>query len=529
MNASAGIHKKRLLHFLLIAIIAFGIYANSIPNNFAFDEPVLIINNQAVHGLSLKHMEAVFTSVPNGLEYLPIRDISYMLDYDLWGLAPFGYHLLNVIIYAASCLALYWALLLLFEALGTGQEGFLAFIAALLFAAHPAHVESVAGVAQRKDVLSGLFFFLGMGFYLKSGVKKSAVSYTLSLLFCVLALLSKTTAIVFPAAIAFIEFWKSGGGEKTPWRKATLRLLPFFIVTGGIAVLNFIVAARAGVVGAPASLSSKIPLSLAASVEYIKILIVPYPLTLWHDDMLKISPILSLSGALRLAFLLAILILVLIFRKRAPAPTFGGALMLVSLLPVIGLIRQPAAVAERYLFISSAGFCIAAAWALGNAARRKAGVLLLAAVLLAYSAITFERNFDWKTGSTLAEAGLRVNPRSARLNYFLGNIEFQNGRYADAMDRFNTAGRLDPHYGFAAPFFKSLYLYNRGMCRDALQPLTGLDQLGFSDVYCLRGKIYACLGENVQARAEAQKALDARRTIGYFFRPDALALLGSTH
>ncbi|MDA8173537.1 MAG: hypothetical protein M0018_02980, partial [Nitrospiraceae bacterium] len=457
-----------------------------------------------------------------------------MIDYDLWGLAPFGYHLTNVLVYVASCLAFYWAVLLLLTRWRAGQEG-LALIAALLFATHPAHVESVAGIAQTKDVLSGLFFFLAMGFYLKSAMGKNGKAYyALSLASCLLALLSKTTAIVFPAAIAFIEIWGFSGGQKSSWRKPVFRLVPFFIVTLAIAALNFIVASKAGVVAPPSSIASRIPVFLAAIVEYLKILVVPYPLTLWHDDMLKPSSIISALGGLRLSLLLAIVALALVFRKKAPAPTFGAALTLASLLPVSGLIDQPAAVAERYLFIPSAGFCIAAAWAIGkimDLAAEKKGVLRRAAplplicLLLAYSYISFERNFDWKAGSTLAEAGLRVNPNSARLNYFLGNIYFQNGRYGHAMGRFAAAGRLDPRYNFATPFFDALYLYNRGMCGDALRSISALDMLEISDVYCLQGKIYACLGQKQQAMASARQALAARRTIGFFFRQDALALL----
>ncbi|OGL48061.1 MAG: hypothetical protein A3C43_02530 [Candidatus Schekmanbacteria bacterium RIFCSPHIGHO2_02_FULL_38_11] len=144
--------QNKMLHIILLTAVTFLIYANSLQNDFTnWDDQELIINNARIKSLSAKNIFDIFTS-PTGADYLPFKEISYAIDYRIWKLNPFGYRLANMVLYAGNVILVYLIINFLFK------DSVAALIASICFSAHPVHIESVAWLSARKDVLSGVFF-----------------------------------------------------------------------------------------------------------------------------------------------------------------------------------------------------------------------------------------------------------------------------------------------------------------------------------------------------------------------------------
>lgn len=514
---------NRRLHLIIITLVTFVVYSNTLPNKFNFDDPTILLNNPATHGLSLKNIKDVFTSLPNGVEYLPLRDLTYMIDYELLGLNPFGYHLSNIIYYLVTCIILYLFLSkLLFRWVSAFQ--IIAFLSTLLFAVHPVHVESVGGIAQRKDLISGLFFFLSLYCFLLYKDKGRVWFYVLSILSCGLSLLGKSTAIVLPIMILSLEFVYLREKTDNPLKRV-FNLIPFFIISFIISTANFFIVKNAGIIlpFTSSTIIERIPTALKAIFKYLRILAIPYPLSVRHEfqpskDIFEILPILSLIG------FLALLYLIIRWRQRSPLISLSLTWYLLSLLPVIGLIPTSTIIAERYLFLPSVGFCIVLSYVLFKGLYNRVNIFITVFVTLAilFSAISFERNFDWKNMKTLMKADLKKNPTSYILNLSLGKLFFENADYAEAMIYLTKAKEIKPR-AMDYEFYLTYYLYKKKQYKEALSFLKGmrLNEAEIVDIHYLLGIIYEAMADYENAKASYLKALKSKISIGVFSKKSA--------
>ncbi|MDA1001091.1 MAG: glycosyltransferase family 39 protein [bacterium] len=206
---------SRALGLLLIAgtILA---YLSALGAGYIWDDPEYLTANPLVQGglAGLGRIWIPFETV----QYYPLVFSAFWAEHALWGLAPFGYHLVNVLLHAGSAL-LVWRILL-----RLGVPG--AWLAAAIFAVHPVHVESVAWVTERKNVLSGLFYLLALRQYLIFDEESENKDWALSLLFFLFALLSKTVTASLPVAILIVLWMRGRSIEK----ETILRVLPFFLL-----------------------------------------------------------------------------------------------------------------------------------------------------------------------------------------------------------------------------------------------------------------------------------------------------------
>jgi protein O-mannosyl-transferase len=435
---------------ITIVLVAAAVSASSLVNGFNIDDGPLLLENKAVHGVSLENIKAVLSSVPNGLEFLPVRDLTYMLDHQVWGLDPFGYHLSNLIWYAACCAILYLFLVRLL-APWTDQSASIAFIAALLFTVHPVHVESMAGIAQRKDLVSGFLFFWSLLMYLRFRESGARRQYAFSLVLFFLALLAKGTVLVLPLVIVLIDYLDSR--TRPSLKRVFLSALPFFLISAAATLAQSALLQQGGVInqnylGFGHGYEKRIFSSFRAVMYYLRLLVFPSPLTILHtfrfsQRLLELPVLLSIAGTG------IILVSAFRWRKTTPALSFALSWFLVLLLPVIGLIPIATVIAERYLFLPSAAFCLAAAVMV----RRGAGSILgkfsycvLVLVVVAFMAVSVNRAGDWKDALTLYEAGIKTNPESPRLRWLAGREHFTSRRYPEAFERFGEARLLDPQY-----------------------------------------------------------------------------------
>ena len=492
---------RKFKNLLLLALLTVAVYANSLPNSFSLDDPNFVVNNKAVHGFSLANIKAVFTSVPNGVEYLPVKDLTYMLDYSIWKLDPLGYHISNLVFYLLGIILFY----LFLEEILPGQA---AFLAALIYAVHPGHVESVACVAQRKDLVSGALYFTALLLYAKNMKAGGKGRYMASLLLLAPAMLSKMTAVMMPVSVLLLE---SFFGDR-PLKKRLLRAAPFFALSAALAVLGIFVAKSTKVYIPGAGLSQRIPGAFEAVWVYLKILVFPYPLKVWYKfsmpgGFLEPLPALAVLGAGGLVAL------VFFMRKKYKAVSFGMAWMLASMVPVAGLFPTSVVITERYLFLPSAGFCLALGWTIYRllANRKAALAVVCAALVTVFAAISFERNLDWRNDITLFTADLGHSPDLNKTYFCLGRQYCLGGDFSNGLKYLHEYKKLAPDT-YEYEFFTAYYLFRRGDYDLSLNMLKDIEshyKEDVSDVDFLYGRMYQLKGERDKAQEYYLRAYNA--------------------
>lgn len=550
------------LHLLILLGCGVLVYANSLGNDFNIDDKILLLSNPVVHGLSPDNLVRIFTTVANGLEYLPIRDLTYALDYQFWGTAPFGYHLANLLYFLLTCCVFYLLLRKLLPLLGEAAA-VVPLLAALLFVAHPVHVESVAGIAQRKDLVSGLLFLLSLYGYLVFR-ERGRWRFLAGALVCyLLALLAKATVICLPLLLPVLEYVcrqplpaasdspaaaagvepAAPGAAVGPERFVPLGLpaiaaiLAVFVLVSGVYYqLQTVILTKARILAAgagAADLFSTVNTALHAVLFYLMKLTMPYPLNFIHPFVASASPV-ELPG------LLGLLVVVLFIgglwscRRRSRAVVLAGSWLLVCLLPVIGLLktRAPYVVAERYLFLASMGYCllvVQAGWLLARRSRRWQQLLtgLFCVALVGFGGVAAARNLAWKNAITLLEANIRSfpatpDPRLDPLRVFLAmNVGIEYYRFqqdAAAAQSFAYVAALNPSLAIYGQLFEALRSYERQdypRLMQQLDDITAADKQNIYEINLLYGNLYAALGDAGRSRDWYRKAQQSRRALGF--------------
>ena len=214
----------------LILVITFMAFAPCLQNSFvdSWDDNTYVRKNVLIRDLSWRNVTTVFSTFILAT-YLPVTMLTYMVDYQLVGLKPFGYHLTNLILHLLNCLLVFWLIGLL------SRNILVSFITAILFGVHPIHVESVAWISERKDVLYAAFFLLSMICYCYySRTLKTGKAYWLAVLFFVLSLLSKAMAVTLPFLLLLMDYFR---GRKFD-RRMILDKIPFLVLALGFGLLG---------------------------------------------------------------------------------------------------------------------------------------------------------------------------------------------------------------------------------------------------------------------------------------------------
>jgi hypothetical protein len=434
--------KRLAWQALLLAAVAALIYANALSNDFVFDDLVTFRQDRNIRSLST--VPRIFTT-PEG-SFRPVRNASFALDYALSGDEPWGYHLCNIA-YHAACAFL--VLLLLRRLTGSGRA---ALIGALLFCVHPVHTESVAYVSGRRDVLTALFFLLGLLAYLRYRRRGQARWILAALGSWLLALGAKEMAITLPAVVFLHDLVLD--------RAALRRHAPIYAVGGAL-----VVAAAAWILLSEHRVASGFHGGDAVR-HYATI-----PRLLVHDLSLLVAPVHLLADYSFEAFplshgftdvrtLVAVAMLLIVGgiavaeRRRAPLVTFGIGWFFVTIAPVSQLVPYHELAAEHWLYLPSVGFCLVVGWGVEALARRfgtRPVLGILAVVLVAFGARTMVRNLDWKDEETLWRVTAEAAPGCARAQRNLGAMLARRRRWGEAEARLRASLAIQPEqvYGRA--------------------------------------------------------------------------------
>lgn len=446
-----GLHWR--LHYtiaLCLAVTTALLYANVAGHEFLnFDDLKDVAENprfavEATPGALLSHFYE-----PSGASWLPIYSISLHIDHALYGPNPAAFLLTNLAIHIAA------ALLLLLVLTKMTREIWPSAFVAFVFALHPLHVESVAWITERKDVLAGFFWMLGFvcyAHYLAAG--RSRVWYTLLLGCYALGLMSKSSLVTFPFVLLLLDFWPL---RRLPGslRTALLEKLPLFTLSLAASVVTYMTQYAAGQmqVGKRLSLTARTTNALESYLFYIVDAIWPrglaplYPHPYTHADPTGAD--LALAAGIA-SVLVAVTALALMAWRARPFLAVGWLWYLLTLAPMIGIVQVGLqARADRYMYIPLTGLAIALAWGVSDLARgsqrRQRIAIAAGAVALAVLAVVSRGQIDhWKDTFTLYERAVAVTENNGYAHEMLGYEYAAIGRNRDAAEHFEEAARVNP-------------------------------------------------------------------------------------
>jgi protein O-mannosyl-transferase len=429
---------KFAICFALIAI-TFAVFEQTLGHEFVnYDDPIYVSENPRIHeGLNGQSVAWAFTH-SHSHNWHPLTTMSHMLDWQMFGAKAGLHHLLNVFLHCANAVLLF----LLLQQL-TGSMWRSAFVAGV-FAIHPLHVESVAWVAERKDVLSGFFFFLTLIAYVAYARKPNIGRYLMMSILFACGLMSKPMLVTLPAILLLLDYWPLNRFEKLSATKLVIEKVPLLILSIGSAVATLI-AQRGDIVQI-----SHLPLSWRATNALSVYLIYVWQM-IWPAKLATIYPhpgrlpIWEAVGAAALLGLMTIAVVVL--RKRRPYLVTGWFWYLVMLVPVIGLVQVGSqAHADRYTYLPQIGLYIAITWAVvGSFPYRREVLAAAGSIVIALFAwrAAIQTSY-WHDTERLWNRTFAVTGRNDIVHFNYGQFLLKTHRLDEAISQFEIVLATHP-------------------------------------------------------------------------------------
>jgi tetratricopeptide (TPR) repeat protein len=512
--------KQILIVYVVLAVVTFAVFWQVNHYDFISDDfqYVAAAQAEARNGITLDAFHWALGTKYIGL-WNPLIWLSFMFDYQLFGLNAGGYHVANLILHILSTLLLFW----LFNRM-TGALWRSAFVAAL-FAFHPLHVESVAWIAERKDTLSAFFWILTLCLYVYYTEKPFIRRYLPVLLCFACALMSKPMVITLPIVMILIDYWPLGrfefketesvlkglASEKGPlW--LLCEKIPFFMLSMIFLIFQFY--AKFNGTGRYYSLYSRIANATVSFVTYLERTFWPCDLASFYPFLDQL-PIWQVVGAAILIIVISVAVIIMI--KRLPYLFVGYLWYVITIMPAIGIIQvadYPCSMANRYYYLPSIGIFIMLAWGIPYLIKsekiRKKILFPTAIVYLTILAVlTWQQCGYWKNNTTLFNHDLQVTRDNYPAHYQLGLDLFKKGNYQEAINSYNKAIRIAPDYFYA--YLNRGYAYAKlGQYQLAIDDFNEAIRLRWYDIDAYNNLVYVYLmqGNNKLGCSEAQKACE---------------------
>jgi len=437
--------------WIALALIALSVFIYSrvgMHNFVAWDDPNYVSENRHVTGGLTAHGIGWALTTGHGGYWIPLTWLSYMLTVELFGTAAGPQLLINAVLHILNALLLFG----LFHAM-TGARGRSAFVAAL-FAAHPLHVESVAWVTERKDVLSTLFGLLALWTYFQFTVRRSPYRYVATLLFFALSLMAKPMLLTLPFVMLLLDYWplrRLPPAAEAPLPRALMPLvrekLPMFAMVLASAMITFLTQKGVGAVSVNMPLDARLANALVSYWAYIGKCFWPLSLSAFYPWTNQLSvPMAIGSGVL----LVAVSILVIRVAPALPYLAVGWFWYLGTLVPVIGLIQVGSqAMADRFTYFPLTGLFLIVAWGgadiFAHVHQRKILLPAAAGIVILGCAVTARAQVDtWRDTIALWTHALDVNERNGLAQYMLGEALLKQGNFEEAIPHYAMALRVRP-------------------------------------------------------------------------------------
>lgn len=456
-----------LLVCLFLGLITLAVYWQVTNNEFVnYDDMLFVTNNPHVQaGLTRESITFILTNPEDASRRLTM--LSHMLDFELFGLNAGLHHLTSLILHIANAMLLFIALNRM-----TGARWRSSFVAAL-FALHPFNVESVAWVAERRNVLSTFFWILTMLTYVRYAKRPGLGRYLVVLLCFGLGLTSKSMLVTLPFVLLLLDYWplkRFQFGQSGGWR-LILEKVPLLALSAASCLITLHVVISKGTIGSLSSypLTVRIANALVSYIAYIAKTVWPFDLTFLYPYPNRI-PLWQVAGACLLIG--SVFLLIIRSVRRRPYLFVGWLWYIGTLVPVIGLVQIGLqAMADRYAYVPLIGLFIMIAWGVPELVAqlryKKTWLSLIAATLVSILATaTLLQVRYWKNSITLFEHALHVTTNNYVIHYGLGLMLASQGETHDGINHFYEALRINPD--FAEPHKElGIALANQGKMPEA--------------------------------------------------------------
>lgn len=511
-------------HILIMALLIFTVYFNSINNGFVADDNAFVKDNISIRNLNnfalfFYETDTVATSKPEWgtLIYRPLRTLSFAFDYYLYGINATGYHLTNLILYIMVCISLYFLIFQLFD------HPLTAFLGALLFGIHPLHVEAVSWIASRADIIGLLFLNLSLVTYVYyrkySNLKKY---FFLSLSFSFIAYLGKETMVCLPGIIILYDYATQNKksllsmvrSNFTPW-------VCFALVCAIYLVLRFSITGKMDTAqewwgGSP---WSNFLMMAKATAVYLRLLIFPFKLNI-HYVIEPVSTIFNLKVLFSLSIIALSFALIIYSYRRNRIIFFSLVWFYLALIPISNIVPISfSMMAERYIFMPSVGPIIAMSYGLVFTFNKaKAGMgkswerLIIATIVLiclAFSITVIFRNKVYKSQFTFFSSVVASSPNSAPSLAGLAGLHKMNNDYEKALEYYERALNINADYAEVIINTAEIYqMFNKN------EPIVQMTEKAISlkpdDAYIRfnAGNIFRMMGELNRAKFQWEKAVE---------------------
>jgi tetratricopeptide (TPR) repeat protein len=513
----------------ILFLLVLAAFSPSLRNDFInYDDDFYVTENIHVQrGLTWESAKWAFQSAAAS-NWHPLTWLSHMMDCEMFGLKPWGHHLTSVLFHGVNTVLVFLALRGLTWALWRS------FIVAALFGLHPLHVESVAWVAERKDVLSAFFWLLTMWAYGKYAGKfdvgrstldvrcsKSKIYYTLALLFFALGLMSKPMVVTLPCVLLLLDYWPlkrnaapaperglqpastqddagaSGFLQRlwkglalkrhkcrapgtapecissASWARLTLEKIPFFLLAAAASVVTYAAQKGGGATWSGLPLSARLENAPVSYCRYLWKMFWPTKLAVFYPHPGHWPTVAVLLSVLLLA---GVTLVVFLMRRESPYLVVGWLWFVGTLVPVIGLVQVgEQAMADRYMYLPSIGLFVMFAWGLFDLTKgwhdRATVLSAVGAVTVILCAIlTHQQAGYWKNSRTLFEHTLAVTERNATACLHVGSVLLEEKKLDEAMGRFQEALKVKPDFADAHGQL-GVAFYLQGRRDDAIREL----------------------------------------------------------
>lgn len=467
-SANARAH---LLVCLFLILATASVYLRVAGFDFtSLDDRMYVVKNPHVQaGMTADGIRWAFTTY-YAANWHPLTWLSHMLDSQVYGMRPGGPHLTSLLFHVANTLLLFLLLSRM-----TGRMWRSAFVAAL-FALHPLHVESVAWVAERKDVLSTFFWMLTLLAYVSYGKNPSIKRYLLVAALFAMGLMAKPMLVTLPLVMLMLDYWplarfalpqeaKVKKAKKNPWPgwKLVYEKIPLFALSAGSCVVTYLAQQSGGATRTVDDFTPGVRLAnaLVACVTYIGKMLWPRNLSAFYPHPENSLPVwmVVLSGML----LASLSVLLIRAGRRRPYLTVGWLWYIVTLVPVIGLVQVGhQAMADRYTYVPLIGLFVIVAWGVPELLARlqfRNAVLAAAgaAVMALLMACTWSQVGYWKDADTVFAHALEATSGNPTIHCLVARDLFDQGRTGEAFSHYHEALATDPHLALAHNDLGSIY------------------------------------------------------------------------
>src|SRR5438094_5558836 len=448
---------------VLIALVTVAAFLPALHNQFvSWDDAENFLDNPHYRGLALTHLRWMWTTHQG--HYIPLTWMTLGLDYLLWGMNPFGYHLTSLLLHAANAVVFFFvARRILALALPSPAErghalAVSAGVAALVFAIHPLRVESVAWVTERRDVLSGLFYLLTILVYLRDCERgeRGRGWYWLSVAVFVCALLSKSMVVNLPVVLLILDVYplRRLGGALGWWsaraRRVYVEKIPFVLLAAAASAVALMaqLSHRAMIPVTHLSAPGRLAVSAYGLSFYLWKTVVPLNLSPLYELPRTMNPW-AMPFILSYGLVLAITAIALALRRRVPGLVAAWLAYIVVLVPVLGVFQSGSQIAaDRYTYLAGLRLAILASVPLSSCWQAKRLLIIGPALcaLLGLGVLTWDQVHVWHDSEKLWAHALAIDPKSSVAQFGLGRALADQGKLAEAIDHYRLSVQIKPNY-----------------------------------------------------------------------------------